>query len=88
MGGRFAAQMGAPLTAQPIEIEALEVGNDRQNTGVERQRNARRWRRRLLRRPPGVGSRAGHADYAACVPLRLGPQPSIASRSRTVRSPL
>jgi hypothetical protein len=26
MGGRFAAQMGAPLTAQPIEIEALEVG--------------------------------------------------------------
>jgi hypothetical protein len=29
MGRRFAPQVGAPLTAQPIEIEALEVGDDR-----------------------------------------------------------
>jgi anaerobic selenocysteine-containing dehydrogenase len=42
MGRRFAAQVGAPLTAQPIEIEALKVGNDRQNGGIERQRSARR----------------------------------------------
>ena len=40
MGGRFAAQVGAPLTAQPIEIEALKVGNDRQKGGIERQRSA------------------------------------------------
>ena len=86
MGRRFAAQMGAPLTAQPIEIEALEVGNDRQKGSIERQRSARRWRHRSIRRPPGVGSRGGHADYAACVALRLGPRLSIASRCRTVRS--
>jgi hypothetical protein len=39
MGGRFASQMGAPLTAQPIEIEDLEVGNDRQRGSIERQRS-------------------------------------------------
>ena len=44
MGGRFATQMGAPLTVQPIEIEALEVGNDRQKGSIERQRSARRCR--------------------------------------------
>src|SRR5271165_4474211 len=31
MGRRFAAQMGAPLTAQSIEIAALETRHDRQN---------------------------------------------------------
>jgi hypothetical protein len=76
MGRRFAAQVGAPLTAQPIEIEALKVGNDRQNRGVERQPSARR---RLLRLP-GVGLRTGHADYAACVAFCSGPRPPIGSR--------
>ena len=88
MGRRFAAQVGAPLTAQPIEIKALKIGNDRQNGGIERQRSVRRCRHRPLRRLPGVGARAGHADYAACVAFCLGPRPSIASRCRTVRSPL
>ena len=36
MGGGFAAQMGAPLTAQPIEIEALEVGDDRQTDVIDK----------------------------------------------------
>ena len=31
MGRRFAAQMGAPLTAQSIEIATLEIRHDRQN---------------------------------------------------------
>jgi hypothetical protein len=88
MGGRFAAQVGAPLTAQPIEIKALKIGNDRQNGGVERQRSARRCHHPRLRCLPGVGSRTGHADYAACVAFCLGPRPSIASRCSTVRSPL
>ena len=42
MGRRFAAEVDAPLTAQPIEIEALKVGDDRQNRGIERQRSSRR----------------------------------------------
>jgi hypothetical protein len=33
--------VGAPLAAQPIEIKALKVGDDRQNGGIERQRSAR-----------------------------------------------
>ena len=45
-------------------------------------------RHRTLRRLPRVGSRTGHADYAACVAFCLGPRLSIASRCRTVRSPL
>ena len=64
MGRRFAAQMSAPLTAQPIEIEALKIGNNRENRGIERQRSARPCRHRTLRRLPGVGSRTGHAVYA------------------------
>ena len=31
MGRRFAAQMGAPLTAQSIEIATLEIRHHRQN---------------------------------------------------------
>jgi hypothetical protein len=80
-------QMGAPLTAQPMEIEALEVSDDRQKGSIQRQQSARRWRRRSLPRPPGACSRGGHADYAACIAFRLGPRPSIASRSRSGRSP-
>jgi hypothetical protein len=43
--------MGAPLTTQPIEIEALEVGNDRQNGSIER------------REAPGVSATV---RFAAC----------------------
>ena len=39
MGGRLAAQMGAPLAAQPIEIVALEIGHDRRALSVERRRS-------------------------------------------------
>jgi hypothetical protein len=38
MGGRLAAQMGAPLAAQPKEIMTLEIRQDRQNRGVEGRR--------------------------------------------------
>jgi hypothetical protein len=31
MGGRFAAQMGAPLAAQPIEIVTIETRHDREH---------------------------------------------------------
>jgi hypothetical protein len=62
MGWRFAAQVGALLTAQRIEIEALKIRNDRENGGIERQRSARRRRHWTLRRLPGVGARRGHAD--------------------------
>jgi len=31
--------MGAPTAAQPIEIMALEIDFNRQNTGVERRRS-------------------------------------------------
>ena len=79
---------GRAIDGATNEIEALKIGNDRQNGGIERQRSARRCRPRTLRRLPGVGSRAGHADYAACVAFRLGPRPSITSRCSTVRSPL
>jgi hypothetical protein len=88
MGGRFAAQVGAPLTAQPIEIEALKIGNDRQNGGIERQRSARRCRHWTLRRLPGVGARASHADYAAWVAFCLGSQPSTASLCLRIAFPL
>ena len=44
MSRRFAAQVGAPLTAQPNEIESLKIGNDQQNRGIERQRSTRRCR--------------------------------------------
>ena len=37
MGRRFAAQMGAPLTAQSIEITALEIRHDRQNRDIARR---------------------------------------------------
>jgi hypothetical protein len=87
MGRRFAPQVGAPLTALPIEIEALKIRNDGQNGGIERQRSARPWRHWSLRRPPGVGARRS-PGYAACIAFRLGPRPSIASRCRTVRSPI
>ena len=87
MGGRFATQMGAPLTAHPIEIEALEVADDRMKGSIERQQSGRRRGNRSIRRPPGVGARAGHADYTASIAFRLGPRPSTASRCRTVRSP-
>jgi hypothetical protein len=87
MGGRFAPQMGAPLTAQPIEIEALEVGNDRQKGSIERQRSARRRPHWTLRRTPGVGARVGHAHYAACIALRFGLRPSIASHCSAARFP-
>ena len=39
MDGRLAAQMSAPMAAQSVEIAALEIGHDRQNTAVERQRS-------------------------------------------------
>ena len=73
MGGRFAAQVGASLTAQPIEIKAPKMGNDRENGGIERQRSAQRCRHRTLRRVPGAGARGGHADYAAYVAFCLDP---------------
>src|SRR5271165_4508131 len=38
MGRRFAAQMGAPLTAQSIEIASLEIRHDRENRDIARQR--------------------------------------------------
>jgi hypothetical protein len=88
MGRRFAPQMGAPLTVQPIEIQTLKIGNNRENGSIERQRSARRRRHWTVRCAPGVGARRGHADYAACIAFRLGPRPSIALRCRTVRSPL
>src|ERR1700687_389839 len=96
MGGRFAAQMGAPLTAQPIEIEALEVGNDRQKGSIERQRSARRWRRRSLPRLPGVGARGSCRLRRSCR-LLLGPAGgdrvalpygTISQVSRGVRDPV
>ena len=52
VGASPPAQMGTPLTAQPIEIKALKIGNDQENGGIERQRRCRRW---TLRRLPGVG---------------------------------
>jgi hypothetical protein len=58
---------------QAIEIQALKIGNDRQNGGIERQRSARRWRHRTLRRLPGVGARAGHSDLRRLRRLLLGP---------------
>ena len=87
MGGRFAAQMGAPLTAQPIEIEALEIGDDRRteaSSGSE---------------APGVvaiGRFATRLEFARAEVIRLrrlphlplGPRPSIAAHGSTVRSPL
>src|SRR3984957_18155668 len=37
MGRRLATtQMGAPLTAQSIEIKALKIGDDRENRGIKR----------------------------------------------------
>ena len=97
MGGRFAAQVGAPLTAQPIEIEALKIGNDRQNGGIERQRSARRCRHRTLRRLPGVGARAGSCRLRRLRRLLLGPAAvhrvallygTISAVSRGVRDPV
>ena len=87
MGRRFAAQMGAPLMAHPIEVEALEVADDRLKGSVKRQQSGRRWRHQLIRRPPGVGSRASHADYAASIAFRLGQRLSTAACCRTVRPP-
>ena len=58
--GWLAAQVGAPLTAQPIRIEAIEVGNDRQNRGVERQPSGV---------PPSVASPA--LSWLACASCRL-----------------
>ena len=52
MGRRFAAQVGAPLTAQPIEIKAPKIGNDRQNGGIERQRSAQSPTTSLMTLPP------------------------------------
>src|ERR1700677_712777 len=77
MGGRFAPQLGAPLTAQSIEIEALEVGDDRQQRSTERQRPAGRWRRRALRRPPGVIARVGQVAMPLASPSAWagGPRP-------------
>jgi hypothetical protein len=37
--GRLAAHMGAPMTAQSIEIMAVEIGHNRQNADVERRRS-------------------------------------------------
>jgi hypothetical protein len=62
MGGRFAPQAGAPLTAQPIEIEALEVGNDRKKRSTERQRSARRG---------AVGRFASRLEFARARVIRL-----------------
>ena len=65
MGRRFAAQMGAPLTAQSIEIASLEIRHHRQNRDIARQRSPRRCRHRTLRYQPGFGFCAAHADQAA-----------------------
>ena len=65
MGRRFAAQMGARLTAQSVEIAALETRHGRQNGDIARQRSPRRFRHRTLRCLPGFGFRAAHADHAA-----------------------
>ena len=80
-------RMGAPLMAHPIKVEALEVADDRLKGSVKRQRSACRWRHQLIRRQPGVGSRAGHADYAASLAFRWGRRLSTAECCRTVRSP-
>src|SRR5271166_3135848 len=80
MGRRFAAQMGAPLTAQSIEIATLEIRHHRQNRDIARQRSPRRCRHRTLRCLPGFGFRAAHADHAARFVLGLGSRrPSLAS---------
>ena len=80
MGRRFAAQMGAPLTAQSIEIASLEIRQHRQNRDIARQRGPRGFRHRTLRCLPGFGFRAAHADHAARFVLRLGSRrPSTAS---------
>ena len=80
-------QMGTPLMAQPIEIEAFEVADDRLKGSIERQQSGRRRGHRPIRRPPGMGARASHADYAACIAFRLGPRLSIAACCKTVLSP-
>ncbi len=80
MGRRFAAQMGAPLTAQSIEIAALEIRHDRQNRAIARQRSPRRCRHRTLRCLPGFGFRAAHADHAARFVLGLGSRRRSAAR--------
>ena len=88
MGRRFAAQMGAPLTAQSIEIAALEIRHDRQNGDIARQRSPRRFRHRTLRCLPGFGFRAAHADHAARFVLRLGSRRPSTASVWTTRSPL
>ena len=60
------------LTAQSIEIAALEIRHDRQNRDIARQRSPRRCRHRTLRCLPGFGFRAAHADQAARFVLGLG----------------
>src|SRR5271165_5797408 len=76
----FAAQMGAPLTAQSIELTALEIRHDRQNRDIARRGSPRCCRYRTLRYQPGLGFRAAHADHAARFVLRLGSRrPPIAS---------
>src|SRR5271157_2533533 len=89
MGRRFAAQMGAPLTAQSVEIAALEIRHDRQYGDIARQRSPRRCRHRTLRCLPGFGFRAAHADHAARFVLGLGSRrPPTASVWTATRSPL
>ena len=73
MGGRFAAQMGAPLTAHPIEIEAFEVADDRLKGSIERQQSGRRRGNRSIRRPPGIGARASSCRLRRFYRLPLGP---------------
>ncbi len=72
MGRRFPAQIGAPLTAQSIEVASLEIRHHRQNRDIARQRSPRRRRYRALHCMPGFGFRAVHADHATRFVLRLG----------------
>src|SRR5271166_3853068 len=89
MGRRFAAQMGAPLTAQSIEITALEIRHDRQNRDIARRGSPRCCRHRTRRYQPGLGFRAAHADHAARFALGLGSRrPPTSSVWTATRSPL
>jgi hypothetical protein len=64
MGRRLATQMGAPLSAQPIEIVTLKTRHDGERWSMERQRSHRRYLCRLLRLS-ARGWLASHADHAA-----------------------
>jgi hypothetical protein len=95
-GGGIAAQMGAPLTAHPIDIEAFEVSDDRWERSVERQRSAQCCRSgRFAGRPELARARATRLRRLHYLPLgpaaifrirlKYGP---ISSISMGVRDPV